>query len=172
MPTEPVRDSEVSTRSVVLGQSPDGDMYVLSTTGDQQDDPILEPAKVMRIGRMISRLLEELGDTQLDEASRTRLREIYVRSIKELAECLSPVLRRELRRITTSFNKTDAPTESELRVAQAQLVGWLEGLFQGMQTAIVAQHLSANKPDQSARNAASILALAASAQNNGSGQYL
>ena len=131
---------------VVLGQGPDGEMYVLAAQdGDSEDseESITEPAKVMRIGRMISRLLDEVKDAPLDDASRARLREIYAQSIDELAGGLDEDLARELRRITTPFAEGSTPSDAELRIAQAQLVGWLEGLFQGLQTALVAQHLSA-----------------------------
>lgn len=97
-----------------------------------------EPAKVMRIGTMIRQLLEEVKAAPLDERSRTKLAEIHERSLKELEDGLSPELQDELRRITLPLSDTDdaPPTESELRIAQAQLVGWLEGLFHGIQTAI------------------------------------
>lgn len=102
-----------------------------------------EPAKVMRIGGMIKRLLEEVRDAPLDEAARTRLAEIHGRSIHELADGLSPDLVDELHRITLPFSDDSAPSDAELRVAQAQLVGWLEGLFHGIQTALVAQQMAA-----------------------------
>jgi hypothetical protein len=102
-----------------------------------------EPAKVMRIGGMIKRLLDEVRDAPLDEAARTRLAEIHERSIHELEDGLSPDLVDELHRITLPFSDDSAPSEAELRVAQAQLVGWLEGLFHGIQTALVAQQMAA-----------------------------
>jgi hypothetical protein len=102
-----------------------------------------EPAKVMRIGGMIKRLLDEVRDAPLDEAARTRLAEIHERSIHELEDGLSPDLVDELHRITLPFSDDSTPSEAELRVAQAQLVGWLEGLFHGIQTALVAQQMAA-----------------------------
>src|SRR5690606_8965655 len=102
-----------------------------------------EPAKVMRIGGMIKRLLDEVRDAPLDEAARTRLAEIHERSIHELEDGLSPDLVEELHRITLPFSDESAPSDAELRVAQAQLVGWLEGLFHGIQTALVAQQMAA-----------------------------
>ncbi|WP_334170233.1 bacterial proteasome activator family protein [Sinomonas sp.] len=98
-----------------------------------------EPAKVMRIGTMIRQLLEEVKGAPLDEAARTRLAEIHDRSIRELEDGLAPELVDELHRISLPFSDDAVPSESELRVAQAQLVGWLEGLFHGIQTAIAAQ---------------------------------
>lgn len=98
-----------------------------------------EPAKVMRIGTMIRQLLEEVKGAPLDEAARERLAEIHERSIKELEDGLAPELVDELHRISLPFSDASVPSESELRVAQAQLVGWLEGLFHGIQTAIAAQ---------------------------------
>ncbi|MDR0782452.1 MAG: bacterial proteasome activator family protein [Propionibacteriaceae bacterium] len=129
-----------------MGQGPDGEVYLLSTADAVSEDAeasITEPAKVMRIGRMISRLLDEVKDAPLDDASRARSREIYAQSIDELAGGLDENLATELRRITTPFAEDSTPSDAELRIAQAQLVGWLEGLFQGLQTALVAQHLSA-----------------------------
>ena len=104
---------------------------------------IEEPAKVMRIGTMIKKLLDEVRDAPLDEAARTRLAEIHERSIAELAEGLSPDLQEELHRIALPFSEDSVPSDSELRVAQAQLVGWLEGLFHGIQTALMAQQMAA-----------------------------
>ena len=80
---------------------------------------------------------------ELDEASRARLREIHTRSIKELEEGLAPELVEELERISLPFADDSVPTEAELRIAQAQLVGWLEGLFHGIQTALFAQQMAA-----------------------------
>ncbi|MCA5894533.1 bacterial proteasome activator family protein [Isoptericola sp. NEAU-Y5] len=102
-----------------------------------------EPAKVMRIGSMIKRLLDEVRDAPLDDAARTRLAEIHERSLTELEDGLSPDLVEELHRITLPFTDDGAPSDAELRVAQAQLVGWLEGLFHGIQTALVAQQMAA-----------------------------
>jgi hypothetical protein len=101
-----------------------------------------QPGKVMRIGTMIKQLLEEVRAAPLDEAGRQRLREIHESSIRELEEGLSPELRAELDRLTLPFG-TGVPSEAELRIAQAQLVGWLEGLFHGIQTALFAQQMAA-----------------------------
>ncbi len=101
-----------------------------------------QPAKVMRIGTMIRQLLEEVRSAPLDDAGRTRLAEIHERSIAELKDGLSPELVAELDRIALPFGESD-PSDAELRIAQAQLVGWLEGLFHGIQTALVAQQVSA-----------------------------
>jgi hypothetical protein len=102
-----------------------------------------QPAKVMRIGTMIKQLLEEVRAAPLDEAGRVRLREIHQSSIKELEEGLSSDLRDELDRLTLPFDEDSVPSEAELRIAQAQLVGWLEGLFHGIQTALFAQQMAA-----------------------------
>ncbi|MCW2612331.1 MAG: hypothetical protein QOC93_436 [Actinomycetota bacterium] len=103
---------------------------------------IEEPAKVMRIGSMVKQLLEEVRAAPMDEAGRGRLREIHSRSIAELEDGLAPELREELERITLPFGD-GIPTEAEIRIAQAQLVGWLEGLFHGIQAAVVAQQMAA-----------------------------
>lgn len=105
---------------------------------------ISEPAKVMRIGAMIRTLLEEVRQADLDEASRDRMREIYEHSVKELSEALSPDLKEELARLALPF-ETEIPSEAELRIAQAQLVGWLEGLFHGIQAAVAAQQMMAQR---------------------------
>lgn len=103
-----------------------------------------EPAKVMRIGTMIKQLLEEVRSAPLDDASRVRLRGILSTSVHELEEALAPELRDELGRLSTPFDVDGAtPSDAELRIAQAQLVGWLEGLFQGIQTALFAQQMAA-----------------------------
>jgi hypothetical protein len=102
-----------------------------------------QPAKVMRIGTMIKQLLDEVRAAPLDEKSRIRLREIHQSSIRELEEGLAPELVEELERITLPFTDEEVPSEPELRIAQAQLVGWLEGLFHGIQTALFAQQMAA-----------------------------
>lgn len=105
---------------------------------------ITEPGKVMRIGSMIKQLLEEARTAALDQPSRERLAEIYERSIVELAEALSPDLQQELRMLALPFSD-DAPSDSELRIAHAQLVGWLEGLFHGIQATLFAQQIAARQ---------------------------
>lgn len=100
------------------------------------------PAKIMRIGTMIKQLLEEVRGAPLDEAARERLAEVHDRSLRELEDGLAPELVDELRRITLPFTDDTTPTDAELRIAQAQLVGWLEGLFHGLQTALVAQQMT------------------------------
>lgn len=112
--------------------------------GGQGDisDMVEQPAKVMRIGTMIKQLLEEVRAAPLDDASRARLKEIHQSSIRELEQGLAPELRDELDRLTLPFNDSH-PSDAELRIAQAQLVGWLEGLFHGIQTALFAQQMAA-----------------------------
>ncbi|MGI5212683.1 bacterial proteasome activator family protein [Plantactinospora sp. CA-290183] len=117
---------------------PDGE-----SAGEDPARLIEQPAKVMRIGSMIKQLLEEVKSAPLDDASRTRLREIHQRSIVELEDGLAPELRDELERLSLPFSEDAAPSEGELRIAHAQLVGWLEGLFHGIQAALVAQQMAA-----------------------------
>ncbi len=112
--------------------------------GEIEPPAISEPAKVMRIGAMIRTLLEEVRQADLDEASRDRMREIYEHSVRELAQALSPDLQEELHRLALPF-ESDTPSEAELRIAQAQLVGWLEGLFHGIQAAVAAQQMMAQR---------------------------
>jgi len=127
--------------------------------GEEKERSVAEmveqPAKVMRIGSMIRQLLEEVRAAPLDEASRARLREIHESSIKELEDGLAPELIEELERLTLPFtNGADQPpSEAELRVAQAQLVGWLEGLFHGIQTTLFAQQMAARAQLEQMRRA-------------------
>jgi Protein of unknown function (DUF2587) len=109
---------------------------------ESQTESVNEPAKVLRIGSMVKTLLDEVRSAPLDEASRVRLREIYEQSIRDLSEVLSPDLVAELDRMAPPFGN-DAPSDAELRIAQAQLVGWLEGLFHGIQATLMSQQLAA-----------------------------
>jgi len=109
------------------------------------EETVTEPAKVMRIGSMIKQLLDEVHSSNLDSPSRERLAEIYERSIAELVTALSPDLSEELRSLALPFREGTVPTDSELRVAKAQLVGWLEGLFHGIQATLFAQQLAARQ---------------------------
>ena len=142
MPDEPQPQSPQSVCHTDSG-------LVVVTQPDQADqgdaavrESVSEPAKVMRIGAMVRQLLEEVRQAPLDEAGRARLREIYELSVKELAEGLSPELRDELAQFALPFD-AETPSEAELRVAQAQLVGWLEGLFHGIQATLFAQQMAA-----------------------------
>jgi Protein of unknown function (DUF2587) len=110
---------------------------------ESETETISSPGKVMRIGSMIKQLLEEVRQAPLDEQSRVRLRAIYEQSVKELSTSLSPDLREELNELALPFSGEEVPTESELRIAQAQLVGWLEGLFHGIQATLFAQQMAA-----------------------------
>ncbi len=134
-PEEPKQPEQPERQHVVTGDD-DGD--------DDDSSRIEEPAKVMRIGAMIKRLLDEVRDAPLDDAARTRLAAIHERSLAELEDGLSPDLVAELHRITLPLTDDGTPpSDAELRVAQAQLVGWLEGLFHGIQTVLVAQQMAA-----------------------------
>lgn len=106
-------------------------------------DLVEQPAKVMRIGTMIKQLLEEVRAAPLDDAGRNRMRDIHESSIHELEQALAPELREELERLVLPFTAERTPSDAELRVSQAQLVGWLEGLFHGIQTALFAQQMEA-----------------------------
>jgi Protein of unknown function (DUF2587) len=139
----------------VVVVSKDGMGVAHRPSGDEARDPadlVEHPGKVMRIASMIKQLLEEVRSAPLDEAGRTRLAEIHRRSISELEEGLAPELIEELERITLPFGD-NAPTDAELRIAQAQLVGWLEGLFHGIQAALFAQQMAAQQQLQNMRRA-------------------
>ena len=118
---------------------------------------IEQPAKVMRVGSMLRQLLDELREVALDEGSRERMREIYDTSVKELGSALSPDLSDELNRITLPFGDEETPSEAELRVAQAQLVGWLEGLIQGIQATLFAQQMAAQQQLANMRSGGALL---------------
>ena len=154
-PTEQA-PSEQQPTMVVIG--PDGMAVSQSTGGEDGEeerhvtDLVEQPAKVMRIGGMIRQLLEEVKASPLDEAARARLANIYESSIKELEEGLAPELVEELERLSLPFT-SETPSEPELRIAQAQLVGWLEGLFHGIQTAIYAQQMAARAQLEQMRKA-------------------
>ncbi len=139
---------------VILGS----DGQPIATADDSGEssvaDLIEQPAKVMRVGSMIKQLLEEVRSAPLDEASRARLRDIHTRSIKELESGLAPELIEELERLSLPFSTGTTPTDAELRIAQAQLVGWLEGLFHGIQTALFAQQMAARAQFEQMRRAA------------------
>jgi len=116
-------------------------------------EQVERPDKVMRIGSMVKQLLDEVRSAPLDERGRARLAEVHRRSVAELEEGLAPDLVEELRRIALPFDPDEAPSDAELRVAQAQLVGWLEGLFHGIQTAVFAQQMAARAQLEQMRRA-------------------
>ena len=129
---------------------------------------VQQPAKVMRIGTMIKQLLEEVKSAPLDEAARARLSEIYSQSISELKEGLAPELAEELERLTLPFTDQKTPSEGELRIAKAQLVGWLEGLFHGIQAAVFAQQAAAQAQLQQMRGQPQLTPPGAAPQSGGS----
>jgi hypothetical protein len=142
----------------VLDQPGDADEAVLPVEPNGEDpasvaEMVEQPAKVMRIGSMIKQLLEEVRAAPLDEASRARLKEIHKSSIAELEKGLAPELISELERLSLPFAEDGIPSEAELRIAQAQLVGWLEGLFHGIQTALFAQQMAARAQLEQMRRA-------------------
>ncbi|HUA94039.1 MAG TPA: bacterial proteasome activator family protein [Acidimicrobiales bacterium] len=151
-PKDPAPEGELTTGSVApdevlpaaapVGEIAAGDSPGPPTEERERGEAVEQPAKVMRIGSMVKQLLEEVRQAPLDEKSRTRLREIYEQSVRELASGLSPDLAAELDRMALPFD-SDTPSEAELRVAQAQLVGWLEGLFHGIQATLMAQQVAA-----------------------------
>jgi hypothetical protein len=138
----------MSEQPQIIG--PDGQAVTMPPAGTPLGDLVEQPAKVMRIGAMIRQLLEEVKAAPLDEASRTRLRTIHLQSIEELKDGLAPELVEELERLSLPFDGA-APSEGELRIAQAQLVGWLEGLFHGIQAALYAQQVQAQSQLQNMR---------------------
>jgi hypothetical protein len=147
-------ENERRSRVVVVG--PDG-VAMEAGAAEASERPVTEmveqPAKVMRVGSMIRQLLEEVRTAPLDEKSRARLKEIHKSSIKELEDGLAPELVEELERLSLPFAEDEVPSEGELRVAQAQLVGWLEGLFHGIQTTLFAQQMAARAQLEQMRRA-------------------
>jgi len=165
--------AEDHRRQRVVVASPEGMGVAIKPGRDEDDgeatdptDLVEHPGKVMRIASMIKQLLEEVRSAPLDDAGRTRLAEIHRRSISELEEGLAPELVEELERITLPFGD-EAPSDAELRIAQAQLVGWLEGLFHGIQAALFAQQMAAQQQLQTMRRA---LPPGEPGQQDGSGQ--
>ena len=142
--------------------------------GEDLGDLVEQPAKVMRIGTMIKQLLEEVRAAPLDEASRTRLKEIHQSSIRELEKGLAPELIEELERLTLPFTQEETPSDAELRIAQAQLVGWLEGLFHGLQTALFAQQMAARAQLEQMRRGLPVGRQESESDHHsrGTGQYL
>jgi Protein of unknown function (DUF2587) len=169
MTTDSTAGNEQSEMQGVAGATDDGRVYVvtpqaMAVEGPPRDevetdepksvtDLVEQPAKVMRIGNMIRQLLAEVKSAPLDDASRQRLRSIHQTSITELKEGLAPELVDELERITLPFSDDATPSDAELRIAQAQLVGWLEGLFHGIQTALFAQQMAARAQLEQMRRA-------------------
>jgi hypothetical protein len=175
----PDQGGEQPQHVVVMG--PDGTPVGAASLGEgktneQVGDMVEQPAKVMRIGTMIKQLLEEVRAAPLDEASRNRLREIHKRSISELEDGLAPELREELERLSLPFTEENTPSDAELRIAQAQLVGWLEGLFHGIQTALFAQQMAARVQLEQMRRGLPPGAAEGAAEGHGglrgTGQYL
>jgi hypothetical protein len=151
-PEQHANDNGEQQQVLVVGADgrPVGVAQVPQSGGDGDGEEgvgtmVEQPAKVMRIGTMIKQLLEEVRAAPLDEASRARLKEIHENSIKELEDGLAPELRDELERLSLPFTDDSVPSDAELRIAQAQLVGWLEGLFHGIQTALFAQQMAARQ---------------------------
>lgn len=145
MSNEPSEVADSSEVEVVSGPGAGAEAAVVA------EETVSEPGKVMRIGSMIKQLLEEVRQAPLDERSRLRLREVYERSLKELGSSLSSDLRIELEGLALPFADHEVPSEAELRIAQAQLVGWLEGLFHGIQATLYAQQLAAQAQLQQMR---------------------
>ena len=169
MTTDSTADNEQPEMQGVAGATDDGRVYVVTPQGMavegppreevETDEPksvtemVEQPAKVMRIGNMIRQLLAEVKSAPLDDASRQRLRAIHQTSITELKQGLAPELADELERLTLPFRDDATPSDAELRIAQAQLVGWLEGLFHGIQTALFAQQMAARAQLEQMRRA-------------------
>jgi hypothetical protein len=155
----------------VAGATEDGRVYVVTPqamavegppadpgdttppTATSVTDQVSEPAKVMRIATMIRQLLDEVKSAPLDDASRQRMRSIYTTSVSELKQGLAPDLVTELEQLSLPFSSDATPSDAELRIAQAQLVGWLEGLFHGIQTALFAQQMAARAQLEQLRRA-------------------
>ena len=156
--TDDTRTTEHKEDGSVIVVGPDGrPMGTVeedgSLTPEEPGNLIEQPAKVMRIGSMIKQLLEEVRVAPLDEASRARLKEIHASSVKELEDGLAPELVEELERLSLPFTDEVIPSDAELRIAQAQLVGWLEGLFHGIQTTLFAQQMAARAQLEQMRRA-------------------
>lgn len=165
--------SDNGDRVVVV--TPQGMSVTTDTSEENLAGMVEQPAKVMRIGSMVKQLLEEVRSAPLDEAGRARLADVHARSIAELESGLSDDLVAELRRIALPFSPEQTPSDAELRIAQAQLVGWLEGLFHGIQTTLFAQQVAARAQLEQMRRQALPGPVAPGAAPDGptaTGQYL
>ena len=163
MTTQPPEETAQAPPGIVVVGAPDAQ--------PQPTELVPSPAKVLRIGTMVRQLLEEVRHAPLDEAGRARMREIYDISVRELGEALSPELNDELSRVAQPFGQEETPSEAELRVAQAQLVGWLEGLFHGIQATLFAQQMAARNQLEEMRRRA-IPGRGPREDPTASGQYL
>ena len=141
--SEPPQETESVVAHGELVERPPAAPEPAAGEASERTESVDEPAKVMRIGAMIRQLLEEVRGAELDERGRGRLKEVYDTSITELGSALSPDLRDELHRVAIPFGEGEEPSDAELRIAQAQLVGWLEGLFHGIQATLFAQQMAA-----------------------------
>lgn len=159
---QPQETASEDPHVIVLGESGDqkGEPQQDTKNEDADDDTtrdltdlVEQPAKVMRIGSMIKQLLDEVKSAPLDDASRRRLGDIHRASLDELEDGLAPELIEELERLTLPFGDENVPTDAELRIAHAQLVGWLEGLFHGIQTTLFAQQMAARSQLEQIRRA-------------------
>ena len=168
-----LREDAGMTEQPQQSQAPVPGVVVTGEPEQQQPtESIPSPAKVMRIGAMVRQLLEEVRHAPLDEAGRDRMREIYDISVRELSDSLSPDLAQELSRVARPFVGDETPSEAELRVAQAQLVGWLEGLFHGIQATLFAQQMTARNQLEEMRRRAIPGRPGSTQPGDPSGQYL
>ncbi len=143
--TKPQADQHQTAPEIVDTQATVSESTADQPTAQAPEPPVSEPGKVMRIGSMIRLLLEEVRSAELDEPGRRRMREIYDTALGQLSDAISVDLQEELAELAKPFEDDAVPTESELRLAQAQLVGWLEGLFHGIQATLFAQKMAAQQ---------------------------
>jgi hypothetical protein len=158
-------DAQATEPTIAVDPSTDGE------TTTTPADAVHQPAKVMRIATMVRQLLEEVRHSSLDEAGRSRLADIYETSVRELGEVLSPDLKDELARLSLPFD-AESPSDAELRIAHAQLVGWLEGLFHGIQAMMFAQHAESQARFEEMRRRSLPAGEDIPPQQPGAGQYL
>lgn len=137
----------------------------------QEAPPVSQPTKLIRIASMTRAMLDEARQAPLDEGGRKRLAEVHARSVEALREVLSPDLQEEFNEIMVPLNKSDA-SESEVRVAQAQLIGWLEGLFHGIQASLWSQQMQAQGQLQEMQKRALGAPPQGGQENDQSGLYL
>lgn len=154
-----------------MNETPEPQTLVVSSEETVQS-MVEQPAKVMRIGTMIKQLLDEARQAPLDEAGRKYLAAVHQKSVAELQDGLSPDLVEELQRLSLPFDGEEGPSQAQLRIAQAQLVGWLEGVFHGIQAAVFAQQALASGRQPSAKPAELEAGSTSSSPQPGTGQYL
>lgn len=114
----------------------------------QNVEIVAAPTTVIRIASVLRRALEEVRAAPLDAAGRARIGALLQTCVAELQRCLDPTLHAELLRLAGSVEWNDDTSDGELRIAEAALMGWLEGLLEGIEATWSAQLAAAVRGQQ------------------------